>query len=91
MDMRKKMLQRGNRFFCCFSLLLAFVCVMTGCGSLKDSFNPNKEYPKEKLQEDYHIIPEHFAGCASFALLVQKQKIHWIIILIMATGTLEIP
>jgi hypothetical protein len=54
--MRKITLQKIVHFFCCFSWLLAFGLVITGCGSLKSSFDPNQEYPKEKLQEDYHLF-----------------------------------
>lgn len=37
-------------------MLLAFGFVITGCGSLKNSFDPNAEYPKDKLQEDYRLF-----------------------------------
>jgi len=43
--------------FVCFILCLpAFVFLMTGCGSVKSSFNPDTEYPREKLQEDYSMF-----------------------------------
>jgi Peptidase family S41 len=54
--MRKTISLQFVHFFCCFSLLVAFGFVMTGCSSLKNNFNPNKEYPREELQEDYHLF-----------------------------------
>jgi Peptidase family S41 len=54
--MRILISQKVVRFFCFSGLLLAFAFVMTGCGSLKSSFDPNKEYPREKLQEDYTLF-----------------------------------
>jgi Peptidase family S41 len=56
--MRKKNSLRFTHFFCCFSLLLALSFILTACGSLKSSFNPNKEYPRQQLQEDYHMFRE---------------------------------
>src|SRR5664279_173425 len=53
--MRKKNSLRLVHFFCWFSLLLA-MSFISGCGSLKSSFNPNKEYPREQVQEDYHMF-----------------------------------
>lgn len=32
------------------------ILALTGCGSLKSSFDPNKEYSREVLQQDYHVF-----------------------------------
>ncbi|HTL08730.1 MAG TPA: hypothetical protein VL307_10750, partial [Chitinophagaceae bacterium] len=32
------------------------MAAITGCGSIKSSFNPNTEYPKNLLQEDYSMF-----------------------------------
>ncbi|MEP7277686.1 MAG: S41 family peptidase [Bacteroidota bacterium] len=56
MDMRTIISQKKACFYCFCGLLLAFSLVITGCGSLKNSFDPNKEYPREALQEDYHLF-----------------------------------
>ena len=37
-------------------ILLAALLLMTGCCSSRKAFNPAKEYPKEKLQEDYRLF-----------------------------------
>ncbi len=45
---------------CHFSVYLSWLllcCILiTSCGSLKNNFDPNREYPREKLQEDYHLF-----------------------------------
>lgn len=38
--------------FCLMLVLMA----MTGCGSLRSNFDPNKEYPRAALQEDYSMF-----------------------------------
>ncbi|MEP6726981.1 MAG: S41 family peptidase, partial [Bacteroidota bacterium] len=54
--MRNIISQKIVHFVCFFSVWLAFGFVITGCGSIKSSFNPNTEYPREKLQEDYTMF-----------------------------------
>ena len=44
------------RIVCFFSCWLMLVFMITGCGSIKSSFNPNTEYPKAQLQEDYTMF-----------------------------------
>ena len=36
--------------------LLLLSVLLSSCGTLKTSFNPDKEYPKQQLQEDYHLF-----------------------------------
>ncbi len=40
----------------CFCSCVLALAALTGCGSVKSSFNPNTEYPREKLQEDYSMF-----------------------------------
>ena len=54
--MRNIISQKIVQLVCFFSVWLAFGFVMTGCGSIKSNFNPNTEYPREKLQEDYTLF-----------------------------------
>src|ERR1700712_1313015 len=54
--MRNLILQKIVRLVCFFSCVLACAFMITGCGSVKSSFNPNTEYPREKLQEDYTMF-----------------------------------
>ena len=54
--MRNIISQKIGSLVCFFSCWLTFGSFMTGCGSIKSSFNPNTEYPKEKLQEDYSMF-----------------------------------
>lgn len=43
-------------FFSCWLMFASFITGIAGCGSIKSSFNPNTEYPREKLQEDYSMF-----------------------------------
>ena len=54
--MRNTISKKIVRFVCFLSCLLACVFMITGCGSIKSSFNPNTEYPRQKLQEDYTMF-----------------------------------
>src|SRR4051812_43502392 len=56
--MRTIFQQENSRFLPCLGLLILLAMVISGCGSLKSSFDPNKQYPKEALQEDYHLFRE---------------------------------
>ena len=39
-----------------YGILIAALLCMTGCGSTRKAFNPNKQYPRQKLQEDYRLF-----------------------------------
>ncbi|MFT3932290.1 MAG: S41 family peptidase [Chitinophagaceae bacterium] len=43
-------------FACLFSSLLLCVAAITGCGSVKSNYNPNAEFPRQKLEEDYTLF-----------------------------------
>src|SRR5450432_3632977 len=45
-----------TRLLYSISLLPALACTITGCSSAKQNFNPNAEYSREALQEDYHLF-----------------------------------
>ncbi len=47
---------QGLFVYCCGLLLLAGLFLLPGCSSSRKAFNPNKEYSKEKLQQDYRLF-----------------------------------
>jgi hypothetical protein len=56
MDMRTIFEQQNKWFFTFPGLLLVLAVMLAGCGSLKGSFDPNKEYPRGALQQDYQLF-----------------------------------
>lgn len=58
MDMRTFFEQPGKHVSIFPGLLLVLSFIITGCGSLKSSFDPNREYPREALQQDYTLFRE---------------------------------
>ena len=54
-DMRTPQKNPGLYVYCC-SLLLAGLFLLAGCSGPRKAFNPNKEYSKEKLQQDYRLF-----------------------------------
>ncbi|MEO6315114.1 MAG: S41 family peptidase [Chitinophagaceae bacterium] len=54
--MRTTVLHRMFFVASCISGCLAVCIFVTGCGSIKNSFNPNITYKKEQLQEDYRMF-----------------------------------
>ena len=54
--MRNIVSQKIVHFICSFSCWLLCGAIMTGCGSIKSNFNPNTEYPRAQLQEDYTMF-----------------------------------
>ena len=54
--MRNLVEQRLVRLLCFVVTCFACSAGITGCGSIKSSFNPNTEYPKALLQEDYRMF-----------------------------------
>src|ERR1700737_130298 len=54
--MRKSISKRVLGFFYSFGYLLVTISFLTGCSASKKTFKPNKQYPREQLQQDYTLF-----------------------------------
>lgn len=54
--MRNVVSQKIVHLICVFGCCLLSAAAITGCGSIKSNFNPNTEYPRAQLQEDYSLF-----------------------------------